>query len=212
MTKEEKAAYMREWRRKNKEKVKETNKKYRNKHKEEAIEYHKQWRNKNREKLRVYYQNKYKEDSEAYKKRNIKYRETHQEQEKERRRKYKQTHKKEVYEYEMNRRKNPINKLKLDIRCLIKNTFLKKHFKKNTKTEKILGCSLDFFIEYLQSKFQEGMTLENHGLWHIDHIKPIALATTEEEVIKLNHYTNLQPLWAKDNLKKGAKYLEGSEI
>jgi hypothetical protein len=56
------------------------------------------------------------------------------------------------------------------------------------------------------------MTLENHGLWHIDHIKPIALATTEEEVIKLNHYTNLQPLWAKDNLKKGAKYLEGSEI
>ena len=206
MTKKEKAAYMREWRRKNKEKVKEANKKYRNKHKEETIEYHKQWREKNREHLREYYQNKYREDSEAYKKRNIKYRETHQEQEKERRKKYKQTHKKEAYEYEMNRRKNPINKLKLNIRCLIKNTFLKKHLKKNTKTEKILGCSLDFFIEYLQSKFQEGMTLENHGLWHIDHIKPIALATTEEEVMELNHYTNLQPLWAIDNLKKGSKY------
>lgn len=206
MTREEKNAYQREWNKKNKDKKRENDRQYRENHKEEIKESHSKWREKNREYLREYYRNKYREDSEAYKKRNDKYRATHQEQEKERRRKYKQTHKKEAYEYEMNRRKNPINKLKLDIRCLIKNTFLKKHFKKNTKTEKILGCSLDFFIEYLQSKFQEGMTLENHGLWHIDHIKPIALATTEEEVIELNHYTNLQPLWAIDNLKKGSKY------
>ena len=51
------------------------------------------------------------------------------------------------------------------------------------------------------------MTLENHGEWHIDHIIPLATANTYEEVIKLNHYTNLQPLWAKDNLSKGSKIL-----
>lgn len=51
------------------------------------------------------------------------------------------------------------------------------------------------------------MTLENHGEWHFDHIIPLASAKTEEELIKLNHYTNFQPLWAEDNLKKGFKIL-----
>ena len=49
------------------------------------------------------------------------------------------------------------------------------------------------------------MTWENRSDWHIDHIIPIASAITEEDVIRLNHYTNLRPLWAKDNLAKGAK-------
>ena len=50
------------------------------------------------------------------------------------------------------------------------------------------------------------MTFENHGEWHLDHIKPISLAKSEEEIIELNHYTNFQPLWAKDNLSKSNKY------
>lgn len=50
------------------------------------------------------------------------------------------------------------------------------------------------------------MCLENHGKWHLDHIIPLASANTEEDIIKLNHYTNFQPLWAKDNLSKGCKY------
>jgi hypothetical protein len=49
------------------------------------------------------------------------------------------------------------------------------------------------------------MTWSNMGEWHIDHIKPLATAKTEKDVYELNHYTNLQPLWAKDNLSKGAK-------
>lgn len=52
------------------------------------------------------------------------------------------------------------------------------------------------------------MNWSNQGIWHLDHIKPISLATTEEEVIALNHYTNFQPLWAEDNLRKGNKYEE----
>lgn len=50
------------------------------------------------------------------------------------------------------------------------------------------------------------MTLDNYGEWHLDHIKPISLAQTEQEVIKLCHYSNFQPLWAKENMSKGNKY------
>jgi hypothetical protein len=52
------------------------------------------------------------------------------------------------------------------------------------------------------------MTLENYGEWHLDHIIPLATATTREDVVRLNHYTNFQPLWAKDNLSKGAKIIK----
>ena len=50
------------------------------------------------------------------------------------------------------------------------------------------------------------MTWENYGQWHLDHVKPLYLSENEEDLIKLNHYTNLQPLWAEDNLKKNRKY------
>jgi len=58
---------------------------------------------------------------------------------------------------------------------------------------------------HIEQQFKDGMSWENHGEWHIDHIFPVGLASDEEMVYKLNHYTNLQPLWAKENLQKGAK-------
>ena len=73
-----------------------------------------------------------------------------------------------------------------------------------------LGCSLEFFRVYIESKFKPGMTWKNHGkfVWHIDHIKPLSLFNLEdsEEFLKAVHYTNLQPLWAIDNLKKGNSF------
>jgi 5-methylcytosine-specific restriction endonuclease McrA len=59
----------------------------------------------------------------------------------------------------------------------------------------------------LEKLFKEGMTWENHGEWHIDHIIPISKAKTAEEIYKLNHYTNLQPLWKRENLCKGSKII-----
>ena len=80
---------------------------------------------------------------------------------------------------------------------------------KPMKTEQILGCTMDEFRKYISTKFWDGMNFDNHGRgenkWHLDHVTPISLAKTEEEVIRLNHYTNFQPLWEKDNLEKSNK-------
>jgi hypothetical protein len=76
---------------------------------------------------------------------------------------------------------------------------------KNKRTEEILGCSSSFFCAYIKARFQDGMSWENKGKWHIDHIVPVSSAKTEQDVIKLNHYTNLRPMWASDNIKKSNK-------
>jgi hypothetical protein len=85
--------------------------------------------------------------------------------------------------------------------------FKLKNIKKKTDTFKIIGCSPLQLKEYLEQKFTKGMNWENQGKWHIDHIIPLSSAKTEEEVYILCHYTNLQPLWAEDNLKKSNKIL-----
>ena len=76
---------------------------------------------------------------------------------------------------------------------------------KSKRTIEIIGCSSEQFWQHLEKQFTEGMTIKNHGKWHIDHIIPLSSAKTLEEKIKLSHYTNLQPLWAKDNLTKNNK-------
>ena len=88
-----------------------------------------------------------------------------------------------------------------------------KEIKKNTKKEKatkeFLGCGMEAFKIHLESQFSAGMSWDNHGKWHLDHIKPCCsfdLADIEQQKVCF-HYTNLQPLWAIDNIKKAAKYL-----
>lgn len=73
-----------------------------------------------------------------------------------------------------------------------------------------LGCSMSEFKIHIESQFIDDMTWDNYGRlgWHIDHIIPISKATNKEEFVKLNHYTNLRPLWAKENQQKGNKFNE----
>ena len=98
--------------------------------------------------------------------------------------------------------------MKVRLRNLIRNSFRKQGYKKFDKnTETIVGISYGGFKLYMETKFLEGMTWENRGEWHIDHITPISSAKSEEELIKLSHYSNLQPLWAEDNLSKSNKIL-----
>ena len=70
-----------------------------------------------------------------------------------------------------------------------------------------MGEEWDNVKLHFESLFQPGMSWDNYGQWEIDHIKPLSLATTEDEVIKLCHYKNLQPLWKIDNLNKSNIYL-----
>jgi hypothetical protein len=82
---------------------------------------------------------------------------------------------------------------------------------KQSDLEKVIGCTVEQFVNYFDSLFQPGMYWSNHGTWHIDHIKPVATANSIEEVERLNHYTNLQPLWARDNIVKGSIF-EGVRV
>jgi len=107
----------------------------------------------------------------------------------------------------MRKQSDPIFRLKTNVRARVYNFLKSKNIVKNNKTFDIVGCTPQFLKEYLENKFTEGMSWVNHSQygWHIDHIIPLSSAKTEEEIHKLCHYTNLQPLWAKDNLVKGTK-------
>lgn len=81
----------------------------------------------------------------------------------------------------------------------------KKSWKKNTKFSQYIGCTQEELVSHIEKQFQPGMTWEDRKAWHIDHIIPLSSALTEDHMYSLCHYTNLQPMWAKDNIKKGAK-------
>ena len=72
---------------------------------------------------------------------------------------------------------------------------------------KDLGCTLDFLEKHIEGQFQGGMTWDNYGEWEVDHIIPLAKLdlTNSEDFAKACHYSNLQPLWWQDNLKKSDK-------
>ena len=118
-------------------------------------------------------------------------------------------------EYHLSRLKNDdLYKFKCNVRSLIKNSTKYKGLtcKMNTKTFDILGCSIEDFKSYIELKFENWMSWENYGLyngelnygWDIDHIIPISSSKNEYDIIKLNHYTNLQPLcgYINRNIKK----------
>lgn len=96
------------------------------------------------------------------------------------------------------------NNLRRRIHHLVKDGY------KSDKTEKLIGCSFDYFISYIESLFQEGMNWNNYGHfgWHIDHIRPCSSfdLTKESEQKECFNYKNMQPLWWQDNLKKSSKW------
>jgi hypothetical protein len=176
--------YTKQYYQKNKDKMIESVKKHYYKNKESILP-----------KIREYSLNYYYKNSEMIKEKNKKYRKVN-------RLKINQY----ISEKKLN---NPIYRLSHIVRNRIY-CFLKlKNIKRQNKTFQIIGCSPDFLKEHLESQFTNGMTWENYGLygWHIDHIIPLSSAKNEEEIYKLCHYSNLQPLWAKENLIKSNKIL-----
>lgn len=103
-------------------------------------------------------------------------------------------------------RTDPVFALKKRVRSLISNAFASVGCQKNQETQAILGCSWDDFRTHIERQFTAGMSWEQMGAQiHIDHIRPLALAVSEAEVLALNHFTNLRPMWAAENIAKGAK-------
>jgi len=99
---------------------------------------------------------------------------------------------------------DPLERLEKNLRDRIREYLTGEN--KSKRTFEIIGLDKEKFKSYIESKFKEGMSWENYGEWHLDHIKPLYLSENEEDLVKLNHYTNLQPLWAEDNIKKNIKY------
>jgi hypothetical protein len=103
---------------------------------------------------------------------------------------------------------DPLELFKERIRVVIKGGFTRLKQNKARRTNQIIGADWETVRDHIVSQFKDGMTWEAFvaGEIHIDHIKPLASATCEEDIIALNHYTNLQPLWCLDNLSKGATF------
>jgi len=86
--------------------------------------------------------------------------------------------------------------------------------RKTCRTEQYVGCTYQELLDHLESQFEEGMTWENQGEWHIDHFKAQSRfdPTIEEEKYKCWHYTNLQPMWSSENISWGNKKKPGDEF
>lgn len=110
--------------------------------------------------------------------------------------------------YNKNRREIDILfKLKHNLRVRIKEYMKSKNIKTFNKTFDFVGCTPESLREHLESGFYDGMTWDNYGERHIDHKIPLSSGNNEEELYKLCHFTNLQPMWAVENIKKGSKIL-----
>jgi len=126
---------------------------------------------------------------------------------------YKKNNKEKITNYiryysNKRRKESDIVRLTENIRRRINHFFKSKNITKQNKTFEVVGCSPEFLKEHIEKQFTEGMSWGLMGKFiHVDHIIPLSSAKTEEEIYKLCHYTNLQPLWAEDNLRKGCKIL-----
>jgi hypothetical protein len=142
------------------------------------------------------------------------YKRNNPEKRKESRKKYVENHKEKITAYRTyysnkRRKESDVVRMSENIRRRVNHILKSKSYYKTNKTFDIVGCSPEFLKEYLESKFTDNMSWDNYGFygWHIDHIIPLSSAKNEEELKRLCHYTNLQPLWCTDNLSKGSKIL-----
>ena len=188
---------------------------YNNKEKyEHYVMYHKEYRNNNKIKINKYAEKYRKANKDIIKSKQKQYYIKNKEYLKAKAKEYRLLNKENISKkkYESKKRKldnDVIYKLKEQTRNMIYQCFRKRHFKKNTKAEQILGCDLNYFVKHLLITYKNkyGINWDKQELIEIDHIIPLATARTEEEVKALCHYTNLQLLKKKDNRDKSDKIL-----
>jgi hypothetical protein len=198
MTKEERNKYLAGWRERNREKIRAQHQAWYSAHKHEPKlksekrAFYKSWEERNKDRLREYRRRYVLENIEAVRAR-----------------------KKAWYAAnpdivrEMRRREldNPKARIALYMRSRLRSALLSKKAMKRGSLIELLGMNIPEVMKHLEARFTHGMSWDNYGEWHVDHIQPISsfdLLTVEGQKAAM-HYTNLQPLWAKDNMKKGKK-------
>ena len=173
--------YHREYREKNQEKLAAYRREWREKNKEKKAEYDKEWSKVNKEKKAEYARKYSRENRDKIAKR-----------------------KRE------RRREEPAFRLEGNLRTRLGIAIRDGHGRKCGSTLELTGCTWAELRSHLESQFTDGMTWDNYGEWHVDHIKPctrfnLLLDTEQRDCF---HYSNLQPLWASENLSKSDKYDE----
>lgn len=159
----------------------------------------------NKDKIKKQRKGKYLKYSKDYYESHKDYFEKYRLQNQEHYTKWRKENRKKLNEYRNNKMKTDIGfRISANLRSRLSTLLSRNKFEKSNSTLKLLGCTLEELKLYLESKFQKGMTWENYGEWHIDHIKACSkfdLSKSSEQK-KCFHYSNLQPLWKVDNLKK----------
>lgn len=192
---EENLARAKAYAEKTKESKSEYDKRYREQNKQKIAEYKKQWAIKNAESI-FNQQKQYRgNNSDTLSLKKSEYSKNNRP---------KINAKKSAYE-KQRRAVDPLFRLTKNTRKMVSRYMLNGKCK---RTQEIIGCTYEELKLHIEKQFTQGMTWDNYGIngWHVDHIKPLAMATSEEEIILSNHYTNLQPLWCLDNLSKGATF------
>jgi hypothetical protein len=174
--------YTREYYSNNRDKILKNNKKYAIENKHKQKEYHIKYHQKNKDRKREYSKEYYIKNKESIIKKTMAYTKS-------------------------KRNVCPVFSLKERIRRRISEALKSNNHKKEGMSIQYLGCTWLELKEHLECQFKPGMSWENRKEWHVDHIIPLALfdLTDLEQQKTAFHVTNLQPLWAKDNLKKGGK-------
>lgn len=188
MCKSCKSEYDKEYRLKNDSRIKEYNKN----NAEKISKQRKEYRQKNKEQLKTKRLQSYQENKEIINERKKEYRKKSKEKIK-------------IYNHNYRKKKkqtDPLFRLKHLISNMIRQSFKRYGYTKNSKTHEILGCSYEEFKHHIESQWEDWMSWDNHGLyngelnygWDIDHVIPSSSAKTEKDVYSINHYTNLKPL------------------
>lgn len=199
--------YIKDYRKKNSEKIKNNKKEYRKNNKEKISlaakdyyirtvddrkKYSKSYRLKNIDKIKEREKNKrsmYKDELNRI--------------QRERRNSNKEHTNAQAREYQKKRRQSPVIRLGMNISRSLRRALTHNGLIKKSSITDIIGCSMEAFKLHIEQHFDLGMSFDNYGEWHLDHIIPISFGKNYEEIILLNHYTNFRPLWKAENISKG---------
>lgn len=191
-----------------KEEVKERSRRQRINNRDEYIKYMKNYYQENIEERKVYDKKYVKKNKEKIAKYQKEYYRKNLSEKKEYDKQYFEKNRNKIYQRIKNKYdSDEMYRFKQTVRNAIRMSFKRKGKYKNKRTEEILGCSFETLYQYLLNTYKDIYGEEWNGTdeVHIDHIIPLATVSTEDEIIKLCHYTNLQLLKAKDNLEKNDK-------